>query len=103
MRRSFRLVRSSRCGEDGEVMSAFDAILSKAFQKVCNDKARLLPKANLVREPSTNEREARYREPGAGLLFCVHGKSFFEPCNQTTCRRTWKEANQRLRALTGEL
>jgi hypothetical protein len=83
-------------------MSALEKEMSKAFQKVLNDKAQLLPKADLVREPSLNEQKREYHVRGTQLLFCVHGKSFFEPCNATTCRRTWKEANQRMAELVGE-
>jgi hypothetical protein len=37
------------------------------------------------REPSANELKAEWQEPGTGLLFCVHKKSYFETC--TGCKR----------------
>lgn len=81
----------------------FDNILNQAFKKATirdlNEKARLLPKSDLIREPSLNETKAVYQAPGTGLLFCIHGRSFFETCSATTCRRGKKEADQRMKAL----
>ena len=83
-------------------MASFVNIINKAYKKAIirdlNDKARLLPTPDLRREPSASERDRVYQAPGTGLLFCVHGRSYFETCNASTCRRNKKEADQRLKS-----
>jgi len=40
---------------------------------------------SFVREPSNTEQNRIYAPPGHGLLFCTHGKSYFELCS--VCKR----------------
>jgi hypothetical protein len=49
-----------------------------------------LPKAHTTRSRSTNELNAEYHQPGYGLHFCFHGRTYYEPCK--TCRRSSKDA-----------
>jgi hypothetical protein len=53
--------------------------------------SRQLPTPSTVREPSTNERDAKYLPRNYGLLFCCHGKSYFEVC--PACKRNRKAAH----------
>lgn len=62
-----------------------------------------LPAVALPFIPPDTVRKATWRQPGYGLLFCVHGKSYFEPCAATTCRRNKKEADQRLAAFISSI
>jgi hypothetical protein len=48
-----------------------------------------LPKATLKRAKSKNELEIKYHPQAYGLYFCLHDKSYFEPC--LNCRRTKAE------------
>jgi hypothetical protein len=52
--------------------------------------SRQLPTPSTVREPSTTERNAAYLPVNYGLLFCPHGKSYFDVC--TSCKRTRRMA-----------
>jgi hypothetical protein len=73
-----------------------DAALRNAERRFVAGETKELPKARLAFEPPLSVTKATWRQPGYGLLFCVHGRSYFEPCNATTCRRTKKEADSRL-------
>jgi hypothetical protein len=65
-------------------------ILHDLREKQAREDSRLLPRAELRREPSKSESNAVYHGPGYGLLFCVHGKSNFDVCS--ACHRTRKDA-----------
>jgi hypothetical protein len=62
-----------------------DRIKHDLLEKQARVDSRLLPTPATRREPSSSERDAPYRGPGHGLLFCTHSKSYFETCGQ--CRR----------------
>jgi hypothetical protein len=66
-----------------EVDKARNAALKK---RLAASSAECEPtKATFKREPSATERDAPYRPPGHGLLFCTHSKSYFECC--AVCKR----------------
>lgn len=75
---------------------SIDKARADYYRRLATDDSKPLPRARLGFEPPLTVRAASYHLPGHGLLFCVHGKSYFEPCNQTTCRRTKREADRRL-------
>ena len=78
----------------------FDNLRRKTFERqAAVDSRQVTPR--LRRELSANERNAVYHAPGTALLFCVHGKSFFEPCS-SGCRRNKKEADMRLKTFLTE-
>jgi hypothetical protein len=74
------------------------AALRNAERRFVAGETKELPTARLAFEPPLSVTKATWQQPGHGLLFCVHGRSYFEPCSQTTCRRSKKEADQRLKA-----
>lgn len=70
--------------------NSFNKILLDLRKKQAQKDSRPLPTLTIKREPSVTERNAVYRGPGYGLLFCVHSKSYFEPCS--ACRRNKADA-----------
>jgi len=58
--------------------------------------SQTLPAARIRFEPPVSVLNQTFKLPGHGLLYCVHGKSYFEPCAATTCRRTQREATARM-------
>lgn len=71
-------------------MSSFDSLLNRAFKEALlrrlSDESRMPSTPRTVREPSTTERNEEYHPSGYGLLFCTHGRSWFEKCAK--CKRT---------------
>lgn len=61
-------------------------ILRRLYERDAAESSKQLPTPHTVREPSSNERAATYQPPNTGILFCVHAKSYFEPC--PSCKRT---------------
>jgi hypothetical protein len=61
------------------------AILRAQADKLARQSARLPVPPSIKREPSKTEESAAYRGPGFGLLFCPHGKSYFDLCS--ACKR----------------
>lgn len=59
--------------------------------------SKALPKAHTRREKSKGEAEAEYHEPGYGLYFCLHDRTYYEPCG--ACKRTRGEAKRNLLSL----
>lgn len=70
--------------------------LKDAERRYVESETRQPPKARSVFRPPSTVLNQTFQLPGHGLLFCVHGRSYFEPCSATTCRRTKKEADRRL-------
>jgi hypothetical protein len=54
--------------------------------------SKQLPTPSCVREPSSTEKNSVYLPINYGLLFCPHGKSYFDVCQN--CRRTRTDAQQ---------
>jgi hypothetical protein len=65
-------------------------ILHDLREKQAREDSRLLPTPSTSREPSANERAKPYLPINYGLLFCPHGKSYFDVCS--ACKRTRKNA-----------
>lgn len=87
------LVRACRyllrrvAGEGWSLMSAIlNRILHDLREKQAREDSRLLPTPSVVREQSTTEKNATYQPPNYGILFCCHGKSYFDVCSN--CKRT---------------
>jgi hypothetical protein len=59
------------------------------LRKATQDSAGL-PTPRTLREPSATERNRVYTPVNYGLLFCPHGKSYFDVCSN--CRRSRKAA-----------
>lgn len=76
----------------------YDSLKRRYYEKKATADSQPLPSAAIKFEPPKSVTGAAYQLPGHGLLFCVHGRSYFEPCSASTCRRTKKEADQRLKA-----
>jgi hypothetical protein len=75
----------------------FDDLLNKAFKEAylrkLKSEGRELPTPQTMRQPSTNESQREWKPAQYGLLFCVHNKSYYEPCK--ACRRDKKECQLR--------
>jgi len=71
-------------------------ILKRIVHDIAEKKARAdsagLPTPRSVREPSATERAATCLPVNYGLLFCCHGKSYFDVC--PNCKRTRKDAKR---------
>jgi hypothetical protein len=61
-------------------------ILHDLSERQAREDSRLLPTPTTRREPSTTEANAVYTPANYGLLFCPHGKSYFDVCS--SCKRT---------------
>ena len=61
-----------------------------AAEKQAKRDSEALPKASTKRVRSTNELRGEYHQPGYGLYFCFHNKTYYEVC--TKCRRTTRDA-----------
>ncbi len=59
--------------------------------------SQALPKASLKRIKSLNELKTEYHQQGYGLHFCLHDKTYYEPCN--ACKRTKADAKRNLNSL----
>lgn len=46
------------------------------------------------REPSFNEREAKYHPQGYHLFFCIHDKHYFTACSN--CKRTTQDGSKNM-------
>jgi hypothetical protein len=77
---------------------SLNVALRNAERRFVASETKPLPTAVLRFKPPLTVTKATWHQPGYGLLFCVHGKSYFEPCSATTCRRTKREADSRLKA-----
>lgn len=73
------------------------------YRNLAASDSKQLPKANLRFEPPKSVTATTWHQPHYGLLFCVHGRSYFEPCHATTCRRSKREADSKLREFTSKL
>jgi hypothetical protein len=77
-------------------MDILKRIIHDTLERKAAADSRQLPTPSTVREPSTNERDAKYLPRNYGLLFCPHGKSYFDVC--TSCKRTRKRAHAEYQA-----
>lgn len=59
--------------------------------------SKALPRRKIVRAKSNNELNAEYHQPGYGLHFCMHDRTYYEVCPR--CKRTAKEALRNLSSL----
>lgn len=69
-------------------------LIRKLAERQANADARPLPHAHTRREKSAGEAMLEYHEPGYGLHFCLHGRTYYEIC--FACKRTRREANLNL-------
>ena len=74
----------------GGPVSNPNSIIRRIAEAQARRDSKALPKASTVREKSLNERKGEYHQPGYGLYFCLHDRTYFEPCNN--CRRTKRDA-----------
>lgn len=58
--------------------------------------SRLLPTPSIKREASATEKAQPYLPVNYGLLFCPHGKSYFDVCS--SCKRGRKAAQAQYQA-----
>ena len=74
--------------------------LNRILRDIANHNAaadsRQLPTPQTSREPSTTEKAQPWLPVNYGLLFCPHGKSYFDVCSN--CRRTRKDAQRQFQA-----
>lgn len=65
-------------------------LIRKLAERQAAKDSRPLPRSHTKRIKSNAEREAQYHEPGYGLYFCLHNKTYYEVCY--ACRRDKREA-----------
>lgn len=63
--------------------------IRRAAAKQAASDAQALPYASIKRERSSNELKGEYHQPGHGLYFCFHNKTYYEPCS--ACKRTTRD------------
>jgi hypothetical protein len=71
-------------------MNRFEYELAKARKTLKITDKSSAAKPSIIREKSPNELNAIYQPPNYGILFCCHGRSYFDTC--PNCRRTRKRA-----------
>ena len=71
-------------------MDIFQKILHDYHERRAQIDSKQLPTPSCVREPSATEKNAVYLPPNYGILFCCHGKSYFDVCH--ACKRDRKLA-----------
>ena len=64
--------------------------IRRAAEAQARHDSEALPRAAIKRVRSTNELRGEYHQPGYGLYFCFHNKTYYEPC--TTSERTTRDA-----------
>jgi hypothetical protein len=64
--------------------------IREAASKQANKDSKALPRAATYRAESNGEAKGEYHQPGYGLYFCLHDRTYYEPCLK--CRRTTREA-----------
>lgn len=69
-------------------------LIRKLAAKQAQSDAQPLPCASIKRKKSLNELDAEYHQQGYGLHFCLHSKTYYEPC--TKCKRTRRDAKRNL-------
>jgi len=64
--------------------------IRRAAERQAAIDSRPLPKATTYRIKSNGEAKGEYHQPGYGLYFCLHDRTYYEACLK--CRRTRREA-----------
>ena len=77
-------------------MNSEGTIRRLAERQAARDSVATL-KNSIKREKSLNESLTEYHQPGYGLHFCLHGKTYYELCSN--CKRTRREVERNLRNL----
>jgi hypothetical protein len=62
--------------------------IRRAAERQAAIDSKALPKATTYR--SSEELKGEYHQPGYGLYFCLHDRTYYEACGK--CRRTTREA-----------
>lgn len=65
-------------------------ILHDSAARQASIDSKALPKAATRRIKSSNELKMEYHSVGYGLHFCLHDRTYYEPCKE--CRRSKRKA-----------
>lgn len=68
--------------------------IRRAAERQARSDSEALPKSSIKRKKSLNESLNEYHPQGYGLHFCLHSKTYYEPCN--ACKRTRHDAQRNL-------